>query len=74
MQISVWSNMHGQAAVSATTAALACTIAQTTAFKTLVAQTHLERSALETYLFRGSCSDRTVKSVTNYGIDALCVL
>lgn len=72
MQISLWSNMHGQAAVSATTAALACTIAQNTAFKTLVAQNHLERSALETYLFRGSTrSDRTVKSVTNYGIDAL---
>lgn len=72
MQISVWSNMHGQAAVSATTAALACTIAQKTSFKTLVAHNHLEKSALENYLFRGSTrSNKAIKSLSNQGIDAL---
>ena len=72
MQISVWSNMHGQAAVSATTAALASTIAQKTSFKTLVAHNHLERSALENYLFGGFArSDKSVKSISNQGIDAL---
>ncbi len=72
MQISIWSNMHGQGATSATTAALASTISQKTAFKTLVAHNHIERSALECYLFRQSIEvEKTVQSLSNQGIDAL---
>lgn len=72
MQISIWSNMHGQGATSATTVALASTIAQKTAFKTLVTHNHIERSALEGYLFRQSTEvEKTVQSLSNQGVDAL---
>lgn len=72
MQISIWSNMHGQAATSATTAALASTIAQKTALKVLVTHNHIERSALEGYLFRQSTEvEKTIQSLSNQGLDAL---
>lgn len=54
MLISFWSNMHGQGATSAATAAFASFIAQKTAYKTLVAHNHIERSALEGYFFKPS--------------------
>lgn len=72
MQISFWSNMHGQAATSATTAALASFIAQKTAYKTLVAHNNFERSALEGYfLKRSGQAEQNVSGLTNQGIDAL---
>jgi MinD-like ATPase involved in chromosome partitioning or flagellar assembly len=72
MQISVWSNMHGQAATSATTAALASALAQKTAYKVLVAHNHIERSALESYLFRQPADvDKSIHNISNQGMDAL---
>lgn len=72
MQVSVWSNMHGQAATSATTAALASALAQKTALKVLVAHNHIERSALEGYLFRQPAEvEKTIQNLSNQGLDAL---
>lgn len=72
MQIALWSNMHGQAATSATTAALASMIAQKTAYKTLVAHNHFERSALEGYFFKQTGQlEQTLPSFSNQGMDAL---
>ncbi len=71
MQISFWSNMHGQAATSATTAAIAATIAQRTAYKTLVAHNHSSRSALEGYFFKRSGLAEQNTGLSNQGIDAL---
>lgn len=72
MQISVWSNMHGQAATSATTAALASALAQKTALKVLVVHNHIERSALEGYLFRQPTEvEKTFPGLNNQGLDAL---
>lgn len=72
MQIALWSNMHGQAATSATTAALASMIAQKTAYKILVAHNHYERSALEGYFFKQSGRlDQTLPGLNNQGMDAL---
>ena len=52
MQISFWSNMHGQGATSATTAAVASAIAQKTPLKTLIAHNQMERITIEGYLFK----------------------
>lgn len=72
MQISVWSNMHGQAAVSATTAALASTIAQKTNLKTLITHNHIGESALESYLFKNTLfQNKPTQGINNQGIDAL---
>lgn len=72
MQISFWSNMHGQGAASVTTAAVASAIAQKTALKTLIAHNHIERSALEGYLFKESRQgESTIRTLSNQGIDAL---
>ncbi|MGI6085580.1 MAG: hypothetical protein ACOYIF_09065 [Acetivibrionales bacterium] len=72
MQISFWSNMHGQGAVSTTIVAVASAIAQKTALKTLIAHNHIERSALEGYLYKESRqSGHHMRSLSNQGIDAL---
>ncbi|NLL68366.1 MAG: hypothetical protein GX236_11865 [Clostridiaceae bacterium] len=72
MQISFWSNMHGQGATSVTTAAVASAIAQKTALKTLVVHNQIERSALEGYLFKESGhTAHNIRSLSNQGIDAL---
>lgn len=72
MQIALWSNMHGQAATSATTAALASMIAQKTAYKTLVAHNHYERSALEGYFFKQTGQfEQNLPGLNNQGMDAL---
>ena len=69
--VSVWSNMHGQAATSATTAALASALAQKQP-KVLVAHNHIERSALEGYLFRQPAEvEKTIQNLSNQGLDAL---
>lgn len=44
MQVSFWSNMHGQGATSTTTAAAASVIAQNTALKTLIAHNQTEEA------------------------------
>lgn len=71
MQVSFWSNMHGQGATSATTAAVASVIAQKTALKTLIAHNQIERSALEGYLFKESRQRHSIQNLSNQGIDAL---
>jgi len=64
--------MHGQAATSATTAALASSLAQKTAYKVLVTHNHIERSALEGYLLRQPTDvEKSVHNITNQGLDAL---
>lgn len=75
MQIALWSNMHGQAGTSATTAALASAIAQRTAYKMLVAHNHFERSALEGYFFKQTGQlGQTIPGLNNQGMDALARL
>ena len=72
MQISLWSNMHGQGTTSSISAAVASTIAQKTALKTLIAHNQIERSALEGYLFKESRQGvHVIQSLRNQGIDAL---
>ncbi|NLU52575.1 MAG: hypothetical protein GXX10_06905 [Clostridiaceae bacterium] len=72
MLISFWSNMHGQGATSAATAAFASFIAQKTAYKTLVAHNHIERSALEGYFFKPSGqAGLDLTGLANHGLDAL---
>ncbi len=72
MQISFWSNMHGQGAASSTAAVVASAIAQKTALKTLIAHNQIERSALEGYLFKESRQGvHAIQSLSNQGIDAL---
>ena len=43
MQVAFWSNMHGQGATSAATAAVASVIAQKTALRTLIAHNQIEK-------------------------------
>lgn len=71
MQVSFWSNMHGQGATSVTTAAVASAIAQKTALKTLIAHNQIERSAIEGYLFKESRQRNNIQNLSNQGIDAL---
>jgi len=71
MQVSFWSNMHGQGATSTTTAAVASVIAQNTALKTLIAHNQTERSAIEGYLFKKPKQDVGFRNLNNQGIDAL---
>ena len=72
MQISFWSNMHGQGATSATTAAFASLISQKTSYKVLVSHNHIERSALESYFFKMPEADAfNFSGLSNQGIDAL---
>lgn len=72
MQISFWSNMHGQGATSATTAAFASLIALKTAYKVLVSHNQIERSALEGYFFSNPKPDTfSFPVLSNQGIDAL---
>lgn len=71
MQVSFWSNMHGQGATSTTTAAVASAIAQKTALKTLIAHNQIERSAIEGYLFKESRQRHNIQNLSNQGIDAL---
>jgi cellulose biosynthesis protein BcsQ len=72
VQISFWSNMHGQGAVSATTAVLASEIAVKTAYKTLVVHNQIQLSALESYfLIPRGYADYYERGIKNEGIDAL---
>ena len=72
MQISLWSNMHGQGATSATTAALASVLAQRTNYKILVTHNHVERSALEGYFYKPSKeAELSFSGLANQGLDAL---
>ena len=71
MQISFWSNMHGQGATSATTAAVASAIAQKTPLKTLITHNQIERSAIEGYLFKETNQKHSIHNLSNQGVDAL---
>lgn len=72
MLISFWSNMHGQAGVSAAAAAFASFIAQKTAYKSLVAHNHFEKNALEGYFLKqANNADQTFSGLSNQGVDAL---
>jgi len=72
LQIAFWSNMHGQAAVTANAAAVSCIIAQKTSYRVLVAHNHIELNALEHYLLRKR-EQATIRMLdyTNCGVDAL---
>ncbi|NLX64074.1 MAG: hypothetical protein GX022_04775 [Clostridiaceae bacterium] len=71
MQVSFWSNMHGQGATSTTTAAVASFIAQNTALKTLIAHNQTEKNAIEGYLFKKPKQSNSFGRLNNQGIDAL---
>lgn len=71
MQVSFWSNMHGQGATSATTAAVASAIAQKTPLKTLIGHNQIERSAIEGYLFKETNQKHSIHNLSNQGVDAL---
>lgn len=72
MQIAFWSNMHGQAAVTANAAAVSSIVALKTSYRTLVAQNHIELNALEHYLLRKR-EQAAIRMLdyTNQGVDAL---
>lgn len=72
MQIAFWSNMHGQGATTSNAVAVACTIAQISACKTLIAHNHVEKSAMEGYLLMKREKDAIrMLDYSNQGLDAL---
>ena len=72
MQIAFWSNLHGQGATTANTVTASCIIAQKTSYKTLVAQNHIEKNAMEHYFLKKR-DQAAIKMLdyTNQGVDAL---
>ena len=72
MLIAFWSNMHGQAAVTANAAAVSCIIAQKKSYRVLLAHNHIKLNSLEHYLLRKR-EQAAIRMLdySNCGVDAL---